>query len=99
MCGRFSQAKELKEILKRFQAELAEEIDVKLRYNIPPSQDVLVIYSDESGHSKLRLMKWDLARSWAKEPKGKPLSILRAETVLQRGFYNKFLQKNRCLIP
>lgn len=35
MCGRFSQSKELKDILKRFQAELAEVIEVSPRYNIP----------------------------------------------------------------
>jgi putative SOS response-associated peptidase YedK len=99
MCGRFSQAKDLKEILKRFQAEVAEEIVVKPRYNIPPSQPALIVYLDDEGRRKLRFMTWDLRRSWSKKPKGKPLSVLRSETVLRPGFFNGLLQKNRCLAP
>jgi putative SOS response-associated peptidase YedK len=99
MCGRFSQARELKEILKRFQAELAEEIEVKPRYNIPPSKPALVVYVDDDGKRKLRFMTWDLRKSWSKDAKGKPLSVLRSETVLQKDFFNKLLQKNRCLVP
>jgi len=99
MCGRFSQAKDLKEILKRFQAELAEEIVVKPRYNIPPSEDALIVYSDDDGRRKLRLMKWDLAGSWSKQPKSSPLNNLRSETVLGKEFFNKMLQKSRCLVP
>jgi len=99
MCGRFSQAKELKEILKRFHAELAEEIVVKPRYNIPPSQPALVVYLDDDGRRKLRLMKWDLGGSWTHKSNGSPVNNLRAETVLGRGFFNKLLQKTRCLVP
>src|SRR5437879_5554390 len=99
MCGRFSQAKELKDILKRFQAELAEEIVVKPRYNIPPSQEALVVYQDDGGRRKLRSMWWDLSGSWTKAPKRGPLNNLRAETVLRRGYFNTLLQKNRCLVP
>lgn len=99
MCGRFSQAKELKEILKRFQSELAEEIEVTPRYNIPPSEDALVVYVDDDGRRKLRKMKWDLSGSWSKEPKSSPLNNLRAETVLGKDFFNKMLQKTRSLAP
>lgn len=44
-------------------------------------------------------MKWDLAGSWTKEAKSSPLNNLRSETVLGKEYFNKMLQKSRCLIP
>ena len=38
MCGRYSQAADMAQLAKRFGIELAENIDVKPRYNLAPSE-------------------------------------------------------------
>src|ERR1700730_13604953 len=67
MCGRFSQSQKVPEFLSRFNADLAEQIEDRRLYNIPPSSKVLVVYQDEKGQRKLRQMIWDLRKSWTKE--------------------------------
>ena len=101
MCGRYSLTRRGEEILERFSIQeiLMEREHLKPRYNIAPSQMVTVVINKE-GHRVLAEFKWGLIPFWAKEAKAtKALINARCETVAEKPFFKKSLNKRRCLIP
>ena len=68
------------------------------RYNVAPSQAVLV--ARESLHAKAELapMRWGLVPSWAKDAKRASINA-RSETVATNGMFRAAFKKRRCLIP
>jgi len=44
-------------------------------------------------------MLWGLVPPWSKGDKYQPIVNLRAETVLNRPAFNRFLQQSRCIVP
>lgn len=69
------------------------------RYNVAPTQLAPVAIND-GGRRKLRLMRWGLVPSWAKDPAiGNQMINARAETLTQKSSYRKPFEKQRCLIP
>jgi putative SOS response-associated peptidase YedK len=69
MCGRFTLTKDTKEITQRWQIR---RIEVKARYNIAPTQNVLIVTDD--GERELVQMRWGLIPSWEKIPFQNPKS-------------------------
>jgi putative SOS response-associated peptidase YedK len=66
MCGRFTSLLS-PELLAVIYEELAPS-DLAPRYNIAPSQPVLVVRLDFSGQRELALVNWGLIPSWSKDP-------------------------------
>jgi len=97
MCGRFTLTTNLGAIAARFGvARFLEEVGP--RYNIAPTQPVIVVNDDGSRH--LTEMRWGLIPSWAKEPTiGNRMINARAETVATKPAFRAALRKRRCLIP
>ena len=95
MCGRFT--------LIRPRAEIAETFGVDVpavdpRYNIAPTQQVLVIKQEDSRVAAL--MRWGLVPSWSSSPReGPPLINARAETVEEKPAFRAAFRKRRCLVP
>lgn len=92
MCGRFT--------LRARPAEIAKALGVPEllfdpRYNIAPSQEVLVVRSEDD--KSLVPMQWGLIPSWSREPK--PIINARAEGVAQKPSFRLSFRKRRCLIP
>lgn len=92
MCGRFT--------LRARPAEIAKALGVPEllfdpRYNIAPSQKVLVVRSEDD--KSLVPMQWGLIPSWSREPK--PIINARAEGVAQKPSFRVPFRKRRCLIP
>jgi hypothetical protein len=79
MCGRFTLRTSAQEVAKTF--GLLEVPDLRLRYNVAPTQQVLTItLQDGKRHGQLR--RWGLVPSWADDRKiGYRLINARAETV------------------
>ncbi len=98
ICGRYSIAlepSELAEILECAPPDFA----FRPRYNVAPTQEVPVVVM-EDGKRWLRLMKWGLVPSWAKDPAiGNQMINARAETVAEKPSYRKPFQRQRCLVP
>jgi len=70
------------------------------RYNIAPTQDVLVVRERERGEREAAMLRWGLVPSWAKELQaGAPLINARAETVAEKPAFRTALRRRRCLIP
>ena len=97
MCGRFTLTTNLGTIAKRFGvARFLEEVGP--RYNIAPTQTVIVVNDDGTRH--LTQMRWGLIPSWAKDPAiGNRMINARAETVATKPAFRVALRKRRCMIP
>ena len=96
MCGRFTLHHTLEEIEERFAAEAVAEATP--RYNIAPTQDILVVTQNGSRH--LQAYHWGLIPSWAKDPAiGNRMINARAETLAEKPSFRTALSRRRCLIP
>ncbi len=104
MCGRFGLS-DPADVPERFDVEPlsdlpADSVVTTPRFNIAPSQDVLVVAQSKEGNSVLRPMRWGLVPFWTKDLKTAPKSInLRAETVFERANFRTLLERRRCIIP
>ena len=97
MCGRFTLHHNLEEIEERFAAEVASA-EAAPRYNIAPTQDVLVV--TQNGGRHLQSVHWGLIPSWAKDMAiGSRMINARAETLAEKPAFRAALLRRRCLIP
>ncbi len=85
------------ELAKRFGIELAEIIEVRPRYNLPPSEESPAIII-EDGKKRFEIMKWGISRQWDPLKKSVFITNLTVEK-LAKGPFKSVLQKRRCLIP
>jgi putative SOS response-associated peptidase YedK len=69
------------------------------RYNIAPTQMAPVIFHDHN-QPAMKLMRWGLIPSWAKdESTGNALINARTETLERRTAFREAFKHRRCLIP
>jgi putative SOS response-associated peptidase YedK len=74
------------------------QVDTQPRYNIAPSQSILVV--TENSPRTLQAMQWGLIPSWAQDPGiGNRLINARAETLAEKPSFKTALVRRRCLIP
>jgi putative SOS response-associated peptidase YedK len=103
MCGRLTQLSNLTTLSEHFSASantLLSTLDVKPRYNIPPSQDILAIRVSDNNNREIVPLHWGLIPSWAKDMNiGYKTSNARSETVATKPSYRSALKRRRCLIP
>lgn len=66
MCARFTLRTPAHVLIQHF--GLNGELQLPLRYNIAPTQDVAVIRQTDAGR-ELSRMRWGLVPSWADDPK------------------------------
>lgn len=97
MCGRFTQ--------KASPAQLAEAfalgelpVDLGPRYNIAPSQQVLVV-PNRAGLRRAQAMSWGLVPSWARKPLAPgQLANARSETAAEKPSFRQALRLRRGLL-
>jgi putative SOS response-associated peptidase YedK len=98
MCGRFTLT-----VSARVLADLFDVVDipeVAPRYNIAPTQPVLVVRSAVDRRRESAEPRWGLIPSWAKDPKmGARMINARAETVASKPSFRSAVRRRRCLIP
>ena len=97
MCGRFALTSDADTLAAEF--GIAAPAGLRPRYNIAPTQDVLVIRSDASIRSA-STMRWGLIPLWAKDHRiGNRLINARAETVAVKPAFRDGFRSRRCLVP
>ena len=100
MCGRFVSARKRLELLEKFAAErdtVGE--DRNPDYNVAPTKRIYAVL-DHKEDRELRLVRWGLVPSWAKDTSGGARMInARAETVASKPSFRSAFGKRRCLIP
>jgi len=105
MCGRFSLTatpEEVRELLGLIELE-----DFPARYNIAPTQPILVVIQSD-GHEpgsnlperRAVLVRWGLIPSWVKDPNEFPLLInARSETAIGKASFRAAMRHRRILVP
>ncbi len=97
MCGRFVLYSSLDEIVRAFDVQVVRA-QWRPRYNIAPTQPVMVIRS-EGDVNVLEEMIWGLIPHWAKqEPSRQGLINARAETLYQKPSFRRAFARQRCLV-
>lgn len=101
MCGRFALFIDLSSLIEHFAVYLpGGQLDLPLRYNIAPSQQVLGICRDADGLRRPRWFRWGLIPHWAKDVSiSNRLINARSETAHQKPSFRQALRHRRCLIP
>lgn len=105
MCGRYAltiSPEELQDLLGLFELE-----DFPARYNIAPTQPILVVVSGDTPEKgsnrpdrRAVLVRWGFTPSWVKDPKEFPLLInARAETAIGKASFRAAMRHRRVLIP
>jgi putative SOS response-associated peptidase YedK len=97
MCGRFSLTSTPRRLREAF-GLAADPDDLRPRYNIAPTDPVLVIPNRTT--RVLRPARWGLIPHWANDPRiGPRLINLRDETLLTREGFRLALERRRCIVP
>jgi len=99
LCTRYSLTTPAEAVRAFFKAPSVE--DFPPRYNIAPSQPVLIARNDVHNRPELQLVRWGLIPSWLKDPKtlGAPLLNARAETAAEKPAFRGAMRHRRCLVP
>jgi putative SOS response-associated peptidase YedK len=96
MCGRYTLIR-LHDVLERFPWIEHAPPDLVPRYNIAPTQPLLVIANDNPG--EYDYLTWGLVPSWAKDPTiGNRMINARVETLTEKPAFAKPLRRRRCLV-
>jgi len=96
MCGRFTLTAEADE-LEGFFPGFTFPPGVLPRFNIAPSQGVLLIAN--TGEGRAEEFRWGLVPHWAKDPKiGNRMINARAETLAEKPSFRSAFRRRRCLI-
>jgi putative SOS response-associated peptidase YedK len=105
MCGRIALTatpEEVRELLGLLELE-----DFPARYNIAPTQPILVVIAGEGQDRgsnlpdrRALLVRWGLTPGWVKDPKEFPLLInARAETAIGKASFRAAMRHRRVLVP
>lgn len=103
MCGRFALNALPEEALRLFLLDDIE--DFPPRFNIAPTQPILIVEPTEGdGHNRAKrkasLARWGLIPSWVKDVSAFPLlTLARAESVAEKASFRGPLRHRRILIP
>src|SRR5512136_1447163 len=96
MCGRFALSLDPADLADAF-PEYAFPAGFSPRFNIAPTQPVLVLPNDGSNRADFFL--WGLIPSWAKDPTiGGRMINARAETLAEKPAFRAAYKYHRCLI-
>lgn len=106
MCGRFSLKNSRDEVEVQLGALIAE--DFPPRYNIAPTQPILIVLPTEAALPKGsnrpnrvgHLVRWGFVPSWVKDPNERaPIFNIRSETAAEKNSFKAALSHRRVLVP
>jgi putative SOS response-associated peptidase YedK len=98
MCGRMVLTRSAGEIAAAFEAEGLQAFEP--RYNIAPSQDVVVVRQTTDRARRISLLHWGLIPSWAKARNvGARMINARSETAAEKPAFRTALRRRRCIVP
>src|SRR5262249_6371405 len=94
MCGRFTLRTPATVLIEHLDLDVRGDRQLPLfepRYNIAPTQDVLVVRADPAdGRRIVDTMRWGLIPSWSENPKGvsgPPVINARSETLAEKPMF------------
>jgi putative SOS response-associated peptidase YedK len=115
MCGRYAATRKPEDLVVEFEAVRAEgQAALPSDYNVAPTKDVYVVRHKKerpvdgavggrpigSGHRELRVVRWGLVPSWAKDVSiGNRMLNARVESLAEKPAFRKAATSRRCLVP
>ncbi len=109
MCGRYAAAKDPDALVEEFEVtEVLVEKPLDADYNVAPTKQVYAVLDHRSKEGdeevppvrQLRVVRWGLVPSWAKDPKiGSRMINARVETVAEKPSFRRAFAARRCLLP
>ncbi len=85
-------------LIQHFALGQGAELQLPMRYNIAPTQDVSVIRQSDAGR-QLSLMHWGLIPFWATDPSvGSRMINARCETAAEKPAFRVPMRSRRCLV-
>jgi putative SOS response-associated peptidase YedK len=98
VCSRYSLTSPPEAVRKLFHC--TGEDDFPPRYNIAPTDPVLIVRSEPRLGRELRLVRWGLIPPWVKDPREFATLInARSETAVEKPSFRGALRHRRCLVP
>ncbi|MGY1754172.1 SOS response-associated peptidase [Blastococcus sp. SYSU D01042] len=111
MCGRYAASRKPEDLALEFEAVPAGgQPPVAADYNVAPTKDVHVVrWKKErdaegaltgAGHRELRVVRWGLVPSWAKDVSvGNRMINARVESLTEKPAFRTAARTRRCLVP
>ncbi len=101
MCGRYRLTAKERYLAEHFGIDDVEDVQWTPRYNIAPTQQVVVIRQDRDQPKRtISLMRWGLIPYWAQDPSfGNRTINAMAETASEKPAFREAMRKRRCLVP
>jgi putative SOS response-associated peptidase YedK len=111
MCGRYASSRRPEDLIEEFEVvdnRVPEPLPAD--FNVAPTKEVYAVVerppSKEAGDAgepperQLRVVKWGLVPSWAKDPSiGNRMINARMETVAEKPAFRRAFAARRCLLP
>ncbi|MFC6287385.1 SOS response-associated peptidase [Nocardioides sp. GCM10027113] len=113
MCGRYASSRRPEDLVEEFEV-VADRTPGPLEpdYNVAPTKEVYAVLERpprrpeaegepvEPAERQLRVLRWGLVPSWAKDPAiGNRMINARMETVADKPAYRRAFASRRCLLP
>ena len=108
MCGRYASSRKPEDLVEEFDVvENRIEAPLGADYNVAPTKEVYAVMerrpsreSEEEPQRQLRVLRWGLVPSWAKDPSiGNRMINARMETVAEKPAFKRAFASRRCLLP
>jgi putative SOS response-associated peptidase YedK len=98
MCSRYNLTTPLEAVRAYFRVKNGEPYPP--RYNIAPTQPVLIVRLDHVRERELALVRWGLIPSWAKDPaRLSTLFSARGESAAEKASFRGAMRHRRCVVP
>ncbi len=99
MCGRYASSRPADDLAAHFEVDAPVEEVLPPSYNVAPTDPVYAVL-ERKGARQLRVLRWGLVPSWAKDPKvGARFINARRETVGDKPAFRAAYARRRCLVP
>jgi len=100
MCGRYTLYHEARELDRLFEVAISEVL-VAPRFNIAPTQEVVIVRETLEGEREARRLRWGLLPYWVKDQKAFKVNLFnaRAEGVADKPSFREPFKRRRCLVP
>ena len=101
MCGRYRLTAKERYLAEHFGIDDLADVEWVSRYNIAPTQKVVVIRQDRDQPKRtLSLMRWGLIPYWAQDISiGNRTINAMSETASEKPAFREAMRKRRCLVP
>ncbi len=100
MCGRYASSRRPDDLVSYFEVDEEPEQVLDPSWNVAPTDPVYAVVASKEGARQLRVLRWGLVPSWAKDARGAARMInARSESVREKPAFRKAFASRRCLVP